>query len=131
MKRGRASAAQLSVVPIAAGRKPISPPDDLDASTRKLFVELVSSLPHDHFHKSDIPLLVTYCNATVISQKCYKGLLKDRQFFNEWERACRTQATLATRLRLAPQSRNDPKTVGMRQRNFHPSIYASMGKEDD
>ena len=131
MKRGRASAAQLSVVPIAAKRKPIECPPDLDPTAAKLFRELVASLPPDHFHVSDIPLLVSYCHATIIARKCYKNLLKDRDFFHDWERACRTQATFATRLRLAPQSRVDPKTVGIRQRNFHPSIYASISKHDD
>jgi len=29
-----------------------------------------------------------------------------------WEKATRMQATLATRLRLSPQARTDPKTIG-------------------
>jgi len=32
-----------------------------------------------------------------------------------WQTATRMQATLASRLRLAPQARTDPKTVGIRQ----------------
>ena len=72
MKRGRASAAQLSVVPISAGRKPVEPPSDLDPSATKLFRELVASLPPDHFVISDIPLLVSYCQATIIRSDATK-----------------------------------------------------------
>ena len=37
-----------------------------------------------------------------------------------WEKAVRMQATLATRLRLSPQSRVDPKTVGRLQVSHGP-----------
>jgi hypothetical protein len=29
----------------------------------------------------------------------------------DWEKCCRTMATLAVKLRLSPQSRTDPKTI--------------------
>jgi hypothetical protein len=39
-----------------------------------------------------------------------------------WEKAVRVQAMLATRLRLSPQARTDPKTIGrhMPQRTGPP-----------
>jgi hypothetical protein len=49
--------------------------------------------------------------ATLIARKASRDVSK----INVWEKAARMQATLATRLRLSPQSRLDPKTVARRQ----------------
>jgi hypothetical protein len=44
------------------------------------------------------------------------------------EKATRMQATLATRLRLAPQALTDPKTLARRWGNHHPSAYELMDR---
>jgi hypothetical protein len=44
-------------------------------------------------------------------------LQRDAAFAQIWERATRVQASLATRLRISPQSRLDPKTTARAMRN--------------
>ena len=52
-------------------------------------------------------MLVSYVQATLLS----RVTARDPKMIAVWEKATRMQATLATRLRLAPQSRTDPKTL--------------------
>ena len=122
-KRGRQSAAELSIVSIGSGRQRLVPPLDLNASEAKLFRELVASCAPDHFVQSDMPLLVSFVQATLLSRAAATALAKDVAMIGIWEKATRMQATLATRLRLAPQARTDPKTIARRSGNHHPSAY--------
>jgi hypothetical protein len=62
-----------------------------------------------------LPLLVSYVQATLLSRQAIKNAGKDTVALATWEKATRMQATLATRLRLAPQSRMDPKTLARQQ----------------
>ena len=55
----------------------------------------------------------------------------DPTVIGSWEKLTRVMAMLATRLRLAPQARNDPKTVGVRQRNAALSIKPPWADEDE
>jgi phage terminase small subunit len=123
MKRGRQSIAELSVVPIESARKRVEPPSDLDPKTEKLFRELVEACHVDHFVKSDIPLIVSYASATLMSHRLFKAAQKNgnEDAIKAWERVCRTQTMLARALRLAPQSRDNPKTVARRFRDNVPS----------
>jgi hypothetical protein len=56
---------------------------------------------------SDLPLIVSYCQATVMARR----VVRDPRYAATWERFVRVQGMLATRLRLAPQARSDPKTI--------------------
>jgi phage terminase small subunit len=124
MKPGRKSSAAMSVVPISnAGVKRLEPPAYLGREEAELFRFLVASTSLDHFVASDIPLLVSYCQATLVSRRAAASLAETSDMIVVWERATRMQATLATRLRLAPQSRLDPKTVGRRAASYKPSAY--------
>jgi hypothetical protein len=71
----------------------------------------VDACDASHFRESDLPLLISYIQATLIS----RGAAHDPDRIALWEKATRMQATLATRLRLSPQSRIDPKTLGRQQ----------------
>ena len=122
-KRGRTSAAELSILSIGSGRQRLVPPLDLNAGEAKLFRELVAACAPDHFVHSDMPLLVSFVQATLLSRAAATALVKDVAMIGIWEKAVRMQATLATRLRLAPQARTDPKTLARRSGNHHPSAY--------
>jgi hypothetical protein len=89
----------------------------VDQSERSLFVESVCG-PR-HFTKSDAPLLASYVQATLLSRAAVKKAASDPAMLALWEKSTRMQSTLATRLRLSPASRADPKTVA-RER---PSLY--------
>ena len=68
MKRGRQSAAELSIVSIDAARKPVEPPPELRAQEAAIFREVVASCNPTHFRKSDVPILAALCTATYLSR---------------------------------------------------------------
>lgn len=115
----RKSLAALSVAtPI--GKHRIQPPADLPEPCRAIWRELVDSLPPDRFHASDRPLLVMYCRALLQAQLAFEALEQygacDGDSVSPWLRvsdsAAKQAATLATKLRLCPQSRLDRKVAG-------------------
>ena len=122
-KRGRKSGAELSIITTRSGHHRLVPPLDLNAAEAKLFRELVASCAPEHFLHSDLPLLVSFVQATLLSRRAATALAKNVEMIGIWEKATRMQATLATRLRLAPQARTDPKTISRRSSNYHPSAY--------
>ncbi len=117
--RGRKSSAELSTIS-AAGlevhRRP-DPPEFMGDEAVAIWRAVVNSLPADWFTSGTLPLLEAFCGLT-ISQRCTLRALQvaerggddfDRE---SWEKLQRQLgevsgriATLATRLRLTPQSR--------------------------
>src|SRR5262245_48509403 len=114
-QRGRKSASSLATLCVDGEPPRLNPPADLTDDERTLFVELVDVCSRRHFVASDLPLLVSYVQATLLSRQAVKNAAKDAGALAIWEKATRMQATLATRLRLAPQSRMDPKTLARQQ----------------
>ena len=110
-QRGRKSLASVLALNLEENASPLIAPSFLNAEERALFTELVGICDPSHFHQSDIPLLLSYIQSTLIS-RC---AAHDPDKITIWEKATRMQATLATRLRLSPQSRVDPKTLGRHQ----------------
>lgn len=121
-QRGRKSAANVVTLMSVTGRPPrLSPPRYLNKAERAIFVELIGACDARHFVESDLPLLASYSQATRMA----RAAARDPSKVGLWERAVRVQATLATRLRLAPQSRTDPQTVGRRQVRRGPPPWES------
>jgi hypothetical protein len=109
-KRGRVSAADLSIVHIDTART-LDPPADLKAKEAEIFREVVASCSPRHFCQSDIPMLVSFATATALARH-YAGLIGEQaDAFKNWEAACRMQTSLATKLRLTPQTRYRPTTA--------------------
>jgi hypothetical protein len=92
---------------------PLVPPSYLNPEERKLFQEIISSCDPRMFAQSDSPLLVSYVQSTLLSRRLSKG--SDPKAIMLWEKATRMQATLATKLRLAPQARLSQVTAARRQ----------------
>lgn len=115
MQRGRKSLEALATPVLVEGKPPpLEPPKHLNAAERKLFRELIAVVDTRHFVKSDLPLLTTFVQATLMA----RFAAHDPEQIATWERAARVQATLATRLRLAPQARTDPKTIARQQQEY-------------
>jgi hypothetical protein len=104
-QRGRKSADQLALRVIDAPRPSLEPPPSLTKPERLLFSELAANAPH--LTLSDAPLLASYVQATLMSRRS----ARDPARIDTWEKSTRLQAALATKLRLSPQSRTDPKSV--------------------
>ena len=89
-------------------------PADLSEGEAALFRQVVAQCSADQFTASDTPLLVAYVQAVLLSQWAFKEMSEDRATFQLWQQSARTMATLATKLRLCPHSRTDPKTITRR-----------------
>jgi hypothetical protein len=112
-QRGRTPAATVIALGVTGTPPRLTAPSSLTKPERTLFIELVDSCDPRHFVKSDMPLLVSYVQAALLVRSAAARLSKkqDANTVATWERAVRTMAMLATRLRLAPQARSDPKTI--------------------
>ena len=105
-------------------------PSDLSESAKLIWRAIVSSLPGDHFRRSDEPLLRSYAEITAVADLAAQKITKEgavvggrtSPWLNVQERAIRAQATLAVRLRLCPSARTDPKTTGRQRLPAAPGI---------
>jgi hypothetical protein len=118
VQRGRKSG-NVVALHNPASPPPLSPPADLGRDEKALFAEIIKSCDAQHFVPSDTPLLTAYVQSILLSRSLSSaaGKKPDAGTVASWEKSMRGMAMLATRLRLAPQARNDPKSVGVRQRN--------------
>jgi hypothetical protein len=115
MQRGRKSAVSLVALDVTGQPPRLVAPDHLNAAERQLFVELIEACSPSHFTQSDLPLVASYVQATLLTRQSAAGMSDDPNLISAWERAVKLQAILATKLRLSPQSRIDPKTLGRQQ----------------
>src|SRR4051794_2412638 len=104
-QRGRKAAHLLAVPVIEAPSPSPDPPPGLTEPEQTLFTEIAAAAPH--LRPSDAELLASYVQATLMSRRA----ARDPDGIDVWEKATRLQVSLATRLRLTPQSRTDPKTL--------------------
>jgi hypothetical protein len=128
-QRGRQA---TNVITVEGGRRRLEPPADLTATEAAIFREIIATCSADHFVDSDRHLLVSFVQATLLSRKAAKTLETDATALQIWDKATKMQATLATRLRLAPQARTDPKALARKQAAHRPpSAYDLMKDQDD
>jgi hypothetical protein len=93
----------------------LTAPTSLSQPARTLFNEIVSACDPRHFTEAEEPLLVSYVQLVIKVRQCEAKLP-----IEQLERLLRTQALLATKLRLTPQTRID-KNVIRRWPNNQPS----------
>ena len=112
MQRGRKSASAIAAQPNVTGKPSrLTAPASLTTAERTMFVEFTVSCSAQHFRRSDIPLMVSYIEATLLA----RDSARDPDRIATWEKAIKLQCSLATRLRLTPSARSDPKTVARRE----------------
>ena len=116
-KRGRKSAAELSVIPGIPQRP--EPPDELTPQQAEEWSEIVDRMPVDWFRREIHPLLCSYCrhvtNARHIAGLIEaahdldigdrKALMRFNRLLGMQERQSSALMGLATRMRLTNQSR--------------------------
>lgn len=119
-QRGRKSADELATLNVNGEPPRLNPPPDLTDGERSLFLEIAGACSPKHFVPSDLPILISFVQATLLSRQAIKKAANDATALATWEKATRMQATLATRLRLSPQARLDPKTVARQQPRPYP-----------
>src|SRR5262249_4816689 len=111
-KTGRSGYISLSVSEYNPSR--LSPPAGLTPRQRQIFVDLILSLPAEHFQQADVALVARWAEACAMAEEAATelaraGLItaegKQSPWFGIHQQATKTLNTLALRLRLAPQSR--------------------------
>jgi hypothetical protein len=129
LTRGRKTAANLVAIPLNRDRRRLHPPPHLTDRERRLFAEIVGSCPPGQFVASDVLLLESFVKATLLARGAAKKAASDPRSLQVWEKATRTQTTLATRLRLTVQARADPRTLGRKMPQRPLSYYEEMELE--
>lgn len=109
--RGRKSAAELAALVARPNPPRLEPPQSLSDPEAALFREIVDACAPKHFAPSDLPLLVSFIQATLLARQASQDAASDAAALKRWGEAVKIQATLATRLRLAPQSRIDARAA--------------------
>ena len=62
-----------------------------------------------------------------MSRRAATGMINDPDQITTFEKAVKLQAVLATRLRLAPQARTDPKTIARHAPSLEPKPWEIRG----
>lgn len=121
-QRGRKSAANLEVINVDGSPSRLLPPDHLSADERQRFTEIVSNCDARHFRPSDVTLLNRFVEADALAEKAAAELRKNPVIdgsASPWlavqEKSVRALTALSMRLRLSPQSRIDPKSLGRQE----------------
>jgi hypothetical protein len=123
--RGRRTSGELVGIALQGEPPRLEPPEYLNARERALFVELIEACNARQFAKSDLPLIAAYVQATLLSRQAIKEAATDPAMLALWEKATRAMTTLATKLRLTPLSRSDPKTILRGRPNPHPRPWSN------
>jgi hypothetical protein len=107
-QRGKMSAAKLLTLEISNNDRPrrLITPTGLNAKEHSMFLRIVDASDPKHFRENETELLVSYVQATLMARDAVR-----KHKIDIWEKAVRVQLSLAMRLRLAPSSRLDPKTL--------------------
>ncbi len=144
--RGRKSARELATVGpggLALARRP-EPPEHLGDDAVAIWRAVVNSLPGDWFSPGTLPLLAAFCALTVSQLYTIRALQvaeRDGKEFDResWERLQKQLgelsgriATLATRMRLTPQSRYGARAADTAGRSVGdgPKPWEWSGRDD-
>jgi hypothetical protein len=120
-QRGRKSLEALSIVPTAIPQRP-EPPEELSLEQADVWRAYVGRMPADWFTVETWPILTHLCGLVTNSRllrrelrefergipKHPEGFERYRQIQKMYESEGQAIATLSTKLRLTPQSKNDP-----------------------
>jgi hypothetical protein len=123
-KRGRKSAAELAVVPVAIEARRPPPPDDLTQAQAQVWRDTVATMPAGWFNRSHAPLLVAYCRHVARAaelEHVLRGTMapgsdatleQADRLLKMAERETRAITACARSLRLTLQSQMHPRTAG-------------------
>ena len=115
---GRRSAASLTVATINPWTR-LGPPESLTPDGADLWREIVASKPAEWFQVDTAPLLEAFCTLTVEYRRAAKALaLAGPQDLGSYRvlvevvtKLAKDMASLATKMRLTPQSRYTPQSA--------------------
>ena len=138
----RASAASLLVVSPTGTPPRLQVPAGLSGKAREIFTNIVAASRPGHFLPQDEGLLVEYCRAVALADEAANELRINGAVIigvrgpqvSPWtlvqEKATRTMAALAVRLKLGPQMRG-LAVPGRPQRELSYHERQALGGDDD
>ena len=131
-KRGRRSAAELSVVPLRPEEKKLAPPPTLTAPEALIWTAVVADTPAGWFSAAQEPLLSAYCRHVATGNLLSEWIDEQRPHvlsadaLRKFSRllAMRLRETaaalsVATKLRLTQQAQMHPRTAGRAMATDH------------
>ena len=125
-KPGRRSAAENVVrLTTTALRPRLTPPSSLTKAERAIFADVVRE--NAHLNAADVPLVVIYVQA--YSKALALG--QQQAAVADWDRATRVMMSAGTKLRLTPQSTQNPQALGRRRLDASPPSYYDTMDDDD
>ena len=115
---GRRSAASLTVATITPWTR-LAPPDSITEDAAALWREIVASKPAEWFQVDTAPLLEAFCTLTVEYRRAARALAATstedthtyRLMVDVTTKLAKDAASLATKMRLTPQSRYTPQSA--------------------
>jgi phage terminase small subunit len=108
-------------------------PTGLSDQEERVFRQLLASVDGTHFHPSDLPLLVAYCQAVAQHDRAVQAIRREGDVVDgkpsPWvvvlEKAQRAMVALSMRLRLSPQARREKAQLPR-----HPVWWETRGSQD-
>jgi Phage terminase, small subunit len=133
----RKSASAFAELRVDGRPSRVRPRADVPTTLKPIIIDLIASVPPEHFRNGDVVLIEMYAAAIALSRQAYDELERNGPVIDgkasPWiavlEKTHRSSAVLAARLRLTPQMRTDPKTAG-RRAGPPPSYYDQMRLEE-
>jgi len=113
---------------VSALPKRLKVPRTLSGGAKAEFVRIVTAERADHFKRSDMPLLIQYCEAAALAERAIRLQRDDAKaaWLTRREKANRVRVALSARLRICPQARQPNRPT----RPERVSFYEQMALED-
>jgi hypothetical protein len=131
-QRGKQSAEAKSIPTNGDdGRIRLEPPDNLSMTEARIFREVVATSPTGKFSHSDVFMLVTFSRITALLDDAMTAVRQAddgnlTQKIKVVTELAKTQTTISTKLRLAPQSRTSHQATARQHLGHNPSYYDLM-----
>jgi hypothetical protein len=111
LKPGRKSEAALALTVIDVQAQRLKPPAYLKKEERAIFEHVVNHSAPQHFKENEQPLLALYCASIHLARFYVDAIGDDPGAHKLWVENARLAASLATKLRLTPQTRFDARAA--------------------
>jgi phage terminase small subunit len=137
-KSGRNQFVAVDVVRYGLPNPRLSPPSDMSEAEKAVFLDLICSAPAGQFEPSDMGLLRSWCETSLIARRAARRLElegmdadgKPSMWLGVHRDAVRTLAVLSVKLRLSPLARS-PSTRASRIKAVPTSAYEQLALEEE
>jgi hypothetical protein len=143
-RTGRPPHVTLDTVDYGVPSRRLRPPTTLSEPERRVFLALVANSPAGQFTASDMDLLMSWAETTVLARRAAKELElaggpvladgKTSPWFAVHQQCIKTLSGLAIRLRISPQGRSPTaraSKVAVRALSYYDQAALEKPEQDD